>query len=93
MRKNLRKIPRAILSKVEGMETDMVALGCSIKFRIGDELKAFLARIGLLCKPEEFQIGDEFHILPPANNGKYCWRNRNGLTWKTRYTPDGLCGS
>lgn len=87
MRKNLRIIPKAILSKVGGMETDMVAIGCSKKFRMGDELKAFLSRIGLQREIEEFEIGDEFHILPPANKGKYCRRNRNGVTYRLLGRP------
>jgi hypothetical protein len=78
MKKNLRKIPDEILSKIKTIKGKNIVVGCAVKFKANDLIEGRLRHLGIVLTPEGLQLPS--HILPPRGRGNFTSWNIDGKT-------------
>ncbi|MDD4029723.1 MAG: hypothetical protein PHX86_08510, partial [Caldisericia bacterium] len=68
-KKNLHKIPKDIIKKVETINSNQIAVGCAIKFKAEDLSSGKLKHLGLPLSDQGLQVPSS--TIPPASIGKY----------------------
>jgi hypothetical protein len=76
MKKNVRKIPRAVRNKLQRIAELDIVVGCACKFSAAEIRDGALSHLGIRLAPAGLQYPER--IVPPADQGKYSRRNVDG---------------
>jgi len=76
MKKNVRKIPKAVLSKLQRVTEPDIVAGCARKFAASEIREGVLAHLGIELTDAGLRYPER--IVPPSDQGKYSLRNVEG---------------
>lgn len=77
MKKNLRKIPADVRTKLKTIKGNDIVVGCAVKFKSDNLAGGQLKHLGVILTPEGLQV--PANAVPPAIQGKYSAQNVNGV--------------
>jgi hypothetical protein len=77
MKKNLRKIPDDILTKLKTIKDDEIVVGCAVKVKAEHLATGKLVHLGVVLSLQGLQLPTT--VIPPANQGKYSSYNVEGI--------------
>ncbi len=75
-KKNINKIPKNVLEKLETIRAKEIVAGCAVKFKAEDLTAGRLKHLGITLTEKGLELPAS--IIPPENRGKYSNRNING---------------
>jgi len=76
MKKNVRKIPSAVLSKLNSITQNNIVVACAKTYQHSDLVAGFLLYLGIIADDKGLSCPEK--VLPPETQGKYSFRNING---------------
>jgi hypothetical protein len=76
MKKNIRKIPTAVLSKLNGITQKNIVVACAKAFRHKDLAAGLLSHLDITVSDQGISCPEM--VLPPETQGKFSYRNING---------------
>lgn len=76
-KKNIIKIPKDLLKKIDGIKSNEIVAGCAVKFKAEDLSSGRLKHLGITLTDKGLEVPSS--IVPSANMGKYSDRNVNGM--------------
>ena len=76
MKKNIRKIPKEILIKLQQIKTDDIVAACSAKFKASELMAGLLSHLNIELTSEGLKAPSL--IIPPSGRGKYSRINVDG---------------
>jgi hypothetical protein len=92
MRKNIRKIPKEVLTNLKRIEQKDIVVACAVTFKATALRKGILKHLGVKLTTKGLYIPSP--VMPPPDQGKYSNINVNGeeivrkdLPMTTSYTP------
>ena len=90
MRKNIRKIPKEVIAKLETIESNEVVVACAIRINAEHLRSGKLAHLGIQLDDQGLSVPSS--VIPPGASGKYSRINavgeeivRRDLPMKTHY--------
>jgi hypothetical protein len=92
MKKNLRKIPDEIITKLKAIQADEVVVACAVKFKGAALTAGRLKHLGVVVTEQGLRVPQS--VLPPPSQGKFSKQNIDGeeivrrdLPKETHYNP------
>ena len=86
MKKNIRKIPEDILTKLKSINTNEIVVGCAVKFKANELASGRLRHLGIELT-EHGLLVPLISLLPPSTQGKYSRFNVEGEVIVRRDLP------
>jgi len=85
MKKNLLKVPKKIILKVDKINNNEIVASCVVKLKLSEIQNNEYAHLGIVYKGNNILIPEE--VTPDINRGKYSNWNINGREKKRRDLP------
>ncbi len=76
MKRNIRKIPRQVIEKLNQIEGEDIVVACALKFSSSQLRKGILRHLGIRLSPKGLTAPAS--KMPPADRGRYSRANANG---------------
>ncbi len=76
MKKNIRKIPAGLLTKLKTIKTNEIVAGCAVIFKANTLSDGQLKHLGITLTAKGLEVPPS--VVPPASQGKFSTRNIEG---------------